>query len=107
MNRQLHVIKALDDGSYLNVIYPSTKSRRSRSGEITVRVIEYALPGVPDAQARYRLVSTLLDPTLAPELELAAQYHERWEVEAVFDELKTHLAQRRRTLRSKTPDGVL
>lgn len=105
-NRQLPVIKALDDGSYLSVIYPSTKSRRSRAGEITVRVIEYALPGVPDAQARYRLLSTLLDPTQAPALELAALYHERWEVEAVFDELKTHLAQRRRTLRSKTPDGV-
>ena len=105
-NRQLPVIKALDDGSYLSVIYPSTKSRRSRAGEITVRVIEYALPGVPDAQARYRLLSTLLDPTQAPALELAALYHERWEVEAVFDELKMHLVQRRRTLRSKTPNGV-
>lgn len=97
------MIKALDDGSYLSVIYPSTKSRRSRAGEITVRVIEYALPGVPDAHARYRLLSTLLDPTQAPALELAALYHERWEVEAVFDELKMHLVQRRRTLRSKTP----
>ncbi len=106
VNRQLPVVKPLDDGSYLSVIYPSTKSRRSRTGEITVRVIEYALPGVPDAQARYRLLSTLLDPTQAPALELATLYHERWEVEAVFDELKTHLAQRRRTLRSKTPDGV-
>jgi hypothetical protein len=37
---------------------------------------------------------------------LATLYHERWEVEAVFDELKTHLVQRRRTLRSKTPEGV-
>ena len=106
VNRQLPVVKPLDDGSYLSVIYPSTKSRRSRSGEITVRVIEYALPGAPDAQVRYRLLSTLLDPTQAPALELATLYHERWEVEAVFDELKTHLAQRRRTLRSKTPDGV-
>lgn len=105
-NRQLPVVKALDDGSFLSVIYPDAKSRRNRSGEITVRVIEYALPGVPDAQARYRLITTLLDPTQAPALELATLYHERWEVEAVFDELKTHLAQRRRTLRSKTPDGV-
>ncbi len=67
-------------------------------------MIEYALPGVADAQA-LPLV-TLLDPAQAPALELATLYHERWEVEAVFDELKTHLAQRRRTLRSKTPDGV-
>jgi hypothetical protein len=105
-NRQLPMVEALSDGSYLSVIYPNTKSRRKRSGEITVRVIEYALPGVPDAQARYRLLTTLLDSVQAPALALATLYHERWEVEAVFDELKTHLVQRRRTLRSKTPDGV-
>jgi Insertion element 4 transposase N-terminal/Transposase DDE domain len=105
-NRQLPLVKALDDGSYLSVIYPNPKSRRKRRGEITVRVIEYALPGVPDAQVRYRLLTTLLDPAQAPALELATLYHERWEVEAVFDELKTHLVQRRRTLRSKTPEGV-
>lgn len=105
-NRQLPVVKALEDGSYLSVIYPDAKSRKSRAGEITLRVIEYSLPGVPGAQDRYRLITTLLDPEKAPALELATLYHERWEVEGVFDELKTHLAQRRRTLRSKTPDGV-
>jgi len=105
-NRQLPVVELLDDGSYLSVIYPDRKSRKSRSGEITLRVIEYGLPGLPDAQERYRLVTTLLDPKQAPALELATLYHERWEVEAVFDELKTHLVQRRRTLRSKTPEGV-
>lgn len=105
-NRQLPVVKSLDDGSYLSVIYPDAKSRRTRNGEITVRVIEYGLPGMPSAEARYRLITTLLDPVRAPGLELAALFHERWEVEAVFDELKTHLTQRRRTLRSKTPDGV-
>ena len=105
-NRQLPVVKPLADGSYLSVIYPDTKSRRSRSGEITLRVIEYSLPGVPQAEQRYRLLTTLLDPVQAPALELAALYHERWEVEAVFDELKTHLQQRRRVLRSKTPEGV-
>jgi len=105
-NRQLPVVQLLDDGSYLSVIYPDKKSRRCRSGEITLRVIEYSLPGVADGQERYRLVTTLLDAKRAPALELAALYHERWEVESVFDELKTHLVQRRRTLRSKTPDGV-
>ena len=55
---------------------------------------------------RYRLLSTLLDCEHAPALELAALYHERWEVEGVFDELKTHLHQRRRVLRSKKPDLV-
>jgi hypothetical protein len=105
-NRQLPVVEALEDGSYLSVIYPDAKSRRSHRDEITLRVIDYALPGVADAQQRYRLITTLLDPQQAPALELATLYHERWEVEAVFDELKTHLVQRRRTLRSKTPEGV-
>ena len=108
-NRQLPMVKALDDGSYLSVIYPDVKSRKSRIGEINVRVIDYELPGIASAgvaQTRYRLLSTLLDPVQAPAVELATLYHERWEVESVFDELKTHLAQRRRTLRSKTPNGV-
>jgi len=106
VNRQLPLAQELPDGSYLSVIYPDVKSRKTRSGEIVVRVIEYALPGAPDAQERYRLITTLLDPHKTPALELATLYHERWEVEAVFDELKTHMVQRRRTLRSKTPEGV-
>ena len=105
-NRQLPVVKALPDGSYLSVIYPDTKSRRSRDGEVVVRVIEYSLPGKAGAQDRYRLITTLLDHRKAPATELAALYHERWEIEGLFDELKTHLLQSRRVFRSKTPAGV-
>jgi hypothetical protein len=158
-NRQLPVIQALADGSYLSAIYPDKKLRSAGAGEIAVRVIEYSLPGLDKLEGgdqgvkrdlsktvtkaqrvranqkaqqsqkakkgaeldghesietggdaptgqRYRLITTLLDPARYPALELAGIYHERWEVEAVFDELKTHLAQRRRTLRSKTPEGV-
>ena len=106
-NRQLPVRQVLDDGSYLSAIYPAKKGRRAGAAEaIVVRVIEYALPGLPDAQPRYRLLTTLLDPLAAPALELAALYHERWQVEAVFDELKTHLRQSRRVLRSKTAELV-
>ncbi len=54
----------------------------------------------------YRLLTTLLDAHCAPAQDLAQLYHERWEVELVFDELKTHLGQRRRVLRSKTPELV-
>ena len=64
---------------------------KAKQQAIVVRVIEYALPGLPDSQPRYRLMTTLLDPSQAPALELAALYRERWQVEAVFDELKTHL----------------
>ncbi|MBK9218410.1 MAG: transposase [Uliginosibacterium sp.] len=71
-----------------------------------MRVVEYALPGADGQSVRYRLMSSLLDPDQAPAVELAALYHTRWQVEAVFDELKTHLQQRRRVLRSKTPELV-
>jgi len=106
----LPVIKSLSDGSYLSVIYPSNvtsgkKRRETRSG-ITVRVIDYALPGAAGAQERYRLLTTLLDEKSAPALELATIYHDRWEIEGVFDELKIHLLQKRRVLRSKTPNLI-
>ena len=99
--------RVLDDGSYLSDIRPAGVGRQQAAEQaITVRVIEYALPGLDDAQPRYRLLTTLLDAQLAPAMELAALYHQRWEIESVFDELKTHLRQSRRVLRSKTPDLV-
>ena len=42
----------------------------------------------------------------APARELAALYHERWEIEPAFDELKTHLRGNRIVLRSMKPDLV-
>lgn len=109
-NRKLPVVKALSDGSYLSMIYPSgtlsKKQRKASTEGIAVRVIDYALPGIVGSQPRYRLLTTLLDETTAPAVELAALYLQRWEVEAVFDELKIHLLQKRRVLRSKTADLV-
>ena len=105
--RQLPVQTLLDDGSYLSVLRPAGVGRaRAAEQGILVRVIEYAMPGADDAQPRYRLLTTLLDPNAAPAMELAALYHQRWEIEAVFDELKTHLRQSKRVLRSKTPELV-
>ena len=107
INRQLPVERELDDGSYLSSIHPNGMGRaQAKAQAIVVRVIEYALPGLDDAQPRYRLMTTLLDPRTAPALDLDALYHQSWEVEAVFDELKTHLRQSRRVLRSKTPELV-
>ncbi|MEK7810927.1 MAG: IS4 family transposase [Pseudomonadota bacterium] len=105
-NRQLPVIKMLEDGSYLSALYPDIKARRKNERGIEVRVIEYELPQLKGGATRYRLLTSLLDATTAPALELAKLYHERWQVEAVFDELKTHLQQRRRVLRSKTAELV-
>jgi Transposase DDE domain len=69
-------------------------------------VIDYCLDGVADAEPIYRLVTTILDHKKAPAAQLAALYHERWEVETALDELKTHLRGAKIVLRSKTPDLV-
>jgi hypothetical protein len=106
-NRLLPPQMDLPDGSYLSILVPTGVTKaQAQEQAITVRVIEYALPGQTDAQPRYRLLTTLLDPQVAPALELAALYHRRWQVEEVFDELKTHLLKSRRVLRSKTADLV-
>jgi Insertion element 4 transposase N-terminal/Transposase DDE domain len=93
----------LGDGSYLTTIYPSEKNRRHRAEGVRVRVVEYRLEGIADAEPLYRLVTTILDPAQAPATDLAALYHERWEIEGALAELKTHLRGARIVLRSKTP----
>jgi hypothetical protein len=96
----------LADGSHLTTIYPSEKDRRHQAHGIRVRVVEYRLEGIVGAEPLYRLVTTVLDPAAAPAAELAALYHERWEIEGALDELKTHLRGARVVLRSKTPELV-
>jgi hypothetical protein len=83
-NQVLPCWQHLPDGSYLSRLYASQKHRRQDREGMTVRVIEYRLEGVPEAEPLYRLVTTLLDPAEAPAEELAALYHERWESEVVF-----------------------
>jgi hypothetical protein len=104
-NLRLPVQQELGDGSYLSVIFDSAD--RARQCPQQVRVIDYALQdsGAP-AQDSYRLVTNILEPKDAPALDLAALYHERWEVESVFDEFKTHMRAASTVLRSKTPDLV-
>jgi hypothetical protein len=87
-------------------IYASAKDRYHHHHGVVVRAIEYTLEGIPDAEPVYRLLTTILDPKEAPARELAALYHERWEIETALDELKTHLRGARIVLRSKTPDLV-
>jgi len=96
----------LPDGSYLSHIYPSERDRQRKTNGIKVRVIDYCLDGVADAEPIYRLLTTILDHEQAPAQELAALNHERWEIETALDELKTHLRGAKIVLRSKTPDLV-
>ena len=105
-NARLPCDKRLADGSYLSRLYPSEKDRTRQTHAICLRVIEYRLEGVSDAEPIYRLVTSVLDAQQAPAQELAALYHERWEIEAALDELKTHLRGAKIILRSKTPDLV-
>jgi len=106
-NHVLPVAERLADGSYRSTLHEIVGTRRRPEG-IPVRVIEYALAddlmeGVP----AYRLLTTVLDATAAPAQELAAVYAQRWELETVLDELKTHQRGPRLVLRSKLPAGVI
>jgi hypothetical protein len=105
-NLRLPCEKRLPDGSYLSRVYESPKEQRHGRNGVIVRVIEYRLEGIPGAEPIYRLLTTILDHEAAPAIELAALYHERWEIETALDELKTHLRGSRIVLRSKTPDLV-
>jgi Insertion element 4 transposase N-terminal/Transposase DDE domain len=103
---KLPVDQVLADGSWLSRIYAASDRRKRHS--ITVRVIEYTLtdPGRRTSTDRYRLVTTILDPDLAPAGELATLYTERWEVETALGELKTTQRGPKQVLRSKSPELV-
>ncbi len=102
-NRRLPRATVLADGSYLCVVYPSEKDRRHSTNGVRVRVVEYRLQDVADAEPLYRLVTTILDEAQAPAADLAALYHERWEIEGALAELKTHLRRAQVVLREPDP----
>ncbi len=101
-NTRLPCEKRLPDGSYWSRIYASEKDRRHHRNGVVVRVIDYHFEGIAGAAPIYRLLTTILDAEPAPALELAALYHERWEIETALAEFKTHLRGAKIVLRSKT-----
>ena len=65
-----------------------------RIAGVTVRVIEATITVVVDGTTRterYRLVTSLLDPRIAPADELVALYARRWAAETGIGEIKTVL----------------
>lgn len=67
-------------------------------------MIDYTLKdSATPVQSSYRLVTNILDPEVVSALELTALYHERGEIESVFDEFRTHRRSTSAVLRSKTP----
>jgi Insertion element 4 transposase N-terminal/Transposase DDE domain len=101
----------LADGTFLARVYPSPKARRHQQDGILVRVIEYTIddPARPGHGQRHRLLTSLLEPAIYPAEDLAAAYHERWEIESTADEVKTHQADRRPAppVRSRRPREVV
>lgn len=102
-------LRTLPDGSTLAYLLPSDDARRRRGVRLLVRIITYTLsdPALPGYGEEHRLLTTLLNPRLAPAHEVACAYHERWEIELVIDEIDTHQRLVGRTLRSLTPVGVI
>lgn len=112
----------LPDRSYLAILPTPRESRRlgnlrsyhgrneiPREGA-TVRVVEFTITIHTSTGATrtetYRLVTTLLDHTEAPATRIAAIYHERWESEGTYSQLKPRLIGTDVALRSRTADGI-
>lgn len=95
--RRMPVLTRYRDGSYLSTL-----------GTLRVRVIDCEVTVVTAAGRRtgvYRLATTLLDPHRHPASELIGLYHERWEIETAYLELKSSILGGR-VLRARTPVGV-
>jgi hypothetical protein len=109
----LRPTQALADGSYLAKLYPCASERTKDRQGLVARVIRYTLndPQRVGHGEEHVLLTTLLDAERYPAQELVLLYHERWEIELVYDEQKTHQNPWRVTksadLRSQTPTGVL
>jgi len=111
----LPVYQRLPDGSYLSSLAPRSMRSQIAAGnrrridryEVPVRVVDYTITnraaGEPET---VRLVTSILDHELAPAAELAALYHQRWEIELALDEIQTHQMGRPRVLRSRSPHMV-
>jgi hypothetical protein len=102
---RLRVIKRLGKDDALVEIELSPETRRKQPGLPecwTVRAISYQRKGFPKSV----LLTSLLDSGTYPRSELVALYHERWEIELGFDEIKTHMLAREEAIRSRTPTGV-
>ena len=95
-------IKDFDDGSWLGEL--RAKNAELGTEHVVVRVVDYHVDdGRGVSLGPFRLFTTLVDPDEVSATELAAAYAQRWEIESVFDELKTHQRGSKMVLRSKSP----
>ncbi|NES17357.1 MULTISPECIES: IS4 family transposase [Micromonospora] len=95
--RRLPLIRRCPDGSWLSVI-----------GNLPVRIIDARISITTTSGSHtgdYRLITTLLDPRRYPAADMVRLYHQRWEIETAYLELKSTILGGR-VLRARTPDGV-
>jgi len=104
--RPPRVIQSFAPNDTLIELRPSAFTRKlhpSLPETLTVRAIHYQRKGFQ----RQTLFTSLLDPLAFPAAEIIALYHERWELELAYDEIKTHTLEREEaSLRCKNPDRV-
>lgn len=101
-------VRNLPDGSYLARLKPQGRALYPMKQPLWLRIIEYQVTDerLGEPGHVYRIGTTWLNPRTAPAKELLVLYHERWEIEIVIDEIKTHLRVQQKVLRSHTPEGV-
>jgi hypothetical protein len=102
---RLRRIKRLGPNDELVEIELSAQTRRENPGLPAVwqaRAIRYQRKGFKPST----LLTSLLDPREYPAAEIVGMYHERWDIELTYDEIKTHLLAREEAIRSRTPSGV-
>lgn len=99
------VIKKLGRGDHL-VEIECHANVRAKHPELPrtfqARVVRYCRKGF---RPQFILTS-LLDAQKYPAGEIAELYHERWELELAYDEIKTHALEREEAIRSKSPERV-
>jgi hypothetical protein len=99
------VVERLGRGDFIAEIDVTHYSRQrdpSLPRTWRVRVIEYQRKGF----RKQSLITSLLDAARYPADEIIELYHERWELELGYDEIKTNLLEREETIRSRTVAGV-
>jgi hypothetical protein len=102
---KLRVLRRLGRNDDLVEITLSEQTRRlypDLPSVWTTRAIRYQRKGFRPST----LLTSLLDAEQYPSQEIVALYHERWEIELGYDEIKTHLLERQEAIRSRTPAGV-
>lgn len=104
-NTQWTTIKRFAPGDELVEIKPSSAARKkcpNLPDVVVARAIQYQIKGYEPQW----LLTSLTDPQTYPAHEIAELYHERWELELSYDEIKTHMLEREEALRSKTAEGT-